>query len=58
MRNMKLAPAAIILFATSITSASAGILIPMPVAGIGGPVALLAAIGAAGAYKFYRNRKK
>jgi hypothetical protein len=43
--------------ACSASSAMAGCIVPMPGAGVAGPVALLSAIGAVVGVKYVRNRR-
>ncbi len=45
------------ILAVSGTSAMAGCIVPMPGAGVAGPVALVAAIGAVVGVKYLRNRR-
>jgi hypothetical protein len=58
MINLKLAAIITATLAMSASAAMAGGPIPLPAAGIGGPVALIAAVGAVGAYKYFRGRQK
>jgi hypothetical protein len=58
MTNFKLTAVTTTILTLSASAAMAGCIIPLPAAGLGGPVALIVAIGAAGAYKFYRSRQK
>jgi hypothetical protein len=58
MRNLKWAAAATTSIGLSGSAAMAGDIIPMPVAGVGGYVALVAAVALAGLYKFFRGGQK
>jgi hypothetical protein len=58
MINLKFAVISAAILTMWASAAPAGEPVPLPAAGIGGPVALIAVIGAAGAYKFFRSRQK
>jgi hypothetical protein len=58
MINLRLTAGITAILTLSAPAAMAGFNAPLPAAGIGGPVALIAVIGVAGAYKFYRSRQK
>lgn len=47
-----------VIAATTAQTAFAGMLTPMPGAGVAGPVALLTAIGAVTVVKYLRNRQR
>jgi hypothetical protein len=58
MINLKSTAIITAILAISASAALAGAPAPLPAAGLGGPVALIAAVGAVGVYNYVRRRQK
>jgi hypothetical protein len=58
MSNFKLTAISSAILAMAASAAMAGTPLPLPAAGLGGPLALIAAVGAVGIYRYVRRHQK